>query len=46
VIFAFNLALPISELSGTVTRSTLGIALGFDADVGVARGREQFELMG
>ena len=27
VIFAFNLALPISELSGTVTRSTLGIAL-------------------
>jgi hydrogenase-4 component E len=27
VIFAFNLALPISEISGTVTRSTLGIAL-------------------
>ena len=27
VIFAFNLALPISEMSGTVTRSTLGIAL-------------------
>jgi hydrogenase-4 component E len=27
VIFAFNLALPISELSGTVTRSTLGIAM-------------------
>jgi hydrogenase-4 component E len=27
VIFAFNLALPISELSGTVIRSTLGIAL-------------------
>src|SRR5574340_116413 len=27
VIFAFNLALPISELSGTVTRSTIGIAL-------------------
>ena len=27
VIFAFNLALPISELSGTVMRSTLGIAL-------------------
>ncbi len=27
VIFSFNLALPISELSGTVTRSTLGIAL-------------------
>jgi hydrogenase-4 component E len=27
VIFAFNLALPISEMSGTVTRSTLGIAM-------------------
>ncbi|MEW5890806.1 MAG: formate hydrogenlyase [Pseudomonadota bacterium] len=27
VIFAFNLALPISELAGTITRSTLGIAL-------------------
>ncbi|MBU1225001.1 MAG: formate hydrogenlyase [Gammaproteobacteria bacterium] len=27
VIFAFNLALPISEISGTVTRSTLGIAM-------------------
>ena len=27
VIFAFNLALPISEFSGTVMRSTLGIAL-------------------
>ncbi|MEF3193589.1 MAG: formate hydrogenlyase [Halothiobacillaceae bacterium] len=27
VIFAFNLALPISEMAGTVTRSTLGIAL-------------------
>ena len=27
VIFSFNLALPISELSGTVMRSTLGIAL-------------------
>ncbi len=27
VIFAFNLALPISALSGTVMRSTLGIAL-------------------
>ena len=27
VIFSFNLAQPISELSGTVTRSTLGIAL-------------------
>jgi hydrogenase-4 component E len=27
VIFSFNLALPISELSGTVTRSTLGIAM-------------------
>ena len=27
VIFAFNLALPISQFSGTVTRSTLGIAL-------------------
>ena len=27
VIFAFNLALPISQFSGTVMRSTLGIAL-------------------
>jgi hydrogenase-4 component E len=27
VVFAFNLALPISELAGTVTRSTLGIAI-------------------
>ena len=27
VIFAFNLALPISQMSGTVMRSTLGIAL-------------------
>ncbi|MES2356006.1 MAG: formate hydrogenlyase [Pseudomonadota bacterium] len=27
VIFAFNLAMPISQLSGTVIRSTLGIAL-------------------
>jgi len=27
VVFAFNLALPISELASTVTRSTLGIAL-------------------
>ncbi|OGT88598.1 MAG: formate hydrogenlyase [Gammaproteobacteria bacterium RIFOXYA12_FULL_61_12] len=27
VIFAFNLALPISQLAGTVTRSTLGIAM-------------------
>ena len=27
VIFSFNLALPISELAGTITRSTLGIAL-------------------
>jgi len=27
VIFAFNLALPISQLSGTIVRSTLGIAL-------------------
>jgi hydrogenase-4 component E len=27
VVFAFNLALPISELSATITRSTLGIAL-------------------
>jgi len=27
VIFAFNLAAPISELSGTLTRSTLGIAM-------------------
>lgn len=26
VIFAFNLAAPISELAGTITRSTLGIA--------------------
>lgn len=27
VIFAFNLALPISQMSGTVTRATLGIAM-------------------
>ncbi|MBI3525335.1 MAG: formate hydrogenlyase [Betaproteobacteria bacterium] len=27
VIFSFNLALPISELAGTVTRATLGIAI-------------------
>ncbi|MCX7169569.1 MAG: formate hydrogenlyase [Proteobacteria bacterium] len=27
VIFSFNLALPISELAGTVARSTLGIAM-------------------
>jgi len=27
VIFAFNLALPISQIAGTVTRSTLGIAM-------------------
>lgn len=27
VIFAFNLALPITQLSGTLTRATLGIAL-------------------
>jgi len=27
VIFSFNLALPISELAGTITRSTLGIAI-------------------
>jgi hydrogenase-4 component E len=27
VVFSFNLALPISELAGTVTRSTLGIAI-------------------
>ena len=27
VIFAFNLALPIAQISGTVTRSTLGIAI-------------------
>ena len=27
VIFSFNLALPISQLAGTITRSTLGIAL-------------------
>ncbi len=27
VIFAFNLALPISQMAGTVTRATLGIAL-------------------
>ena len=26
VIFAFNLALPISQLAGTITRGTLGIA--------------------
>lgn len=27
VIFSFNLALPISQMAGTVTRSTLGIAI-------------------
>jgi hydrogenase-4 component E len=27
VVFAFNLALPISEIAGTITRSTLGIAI-------------------
>ncbi len=27
VVFAFNLALPISEMAGTVTRATLGIAM-------------------
>lgn len=27
VVFAFNLAAPISEMAGTVTRSTLGIAM-------------------
>jgi len=27
VIFAFNLALPIAQMAGTVTRSTLGIAM-------------------
>jgi hydrogenase-4 component E len=27
VVFAFNLALPISEIASTVTRSTLGIAI-------------------
>ena len=27
VIFAFNLATPISEIAGTITRSTLGIAM-------------------
>jgi hydrogenase-4 component E len=27
VIFSFNLALPISALAGTITRSTLGVAL-------------------
>lgn len=27
VVFAFNLALPITELAGTITRSTLGIAI-------------------
>jgi hydrogenase-4 component E len=27
VILAFNLALPISQLAGTITRSTLGIAM-------------------
>ena len=27
VVFAFNLSLPISELAGTITRSTLGIAI-------------------
>ncbi|MGE5523095.1 MAG: hydrogenase-4 component E, partial [Rhodospirillaceae bacterium] len=28
VIVAFNLALPISQLAGTITRGTLGIAMG------------------
>ncbi len=28
VVFAFNLALPISQLAGTITRSSLGIAMG------------------
>ncbi len=27
VVFAFNLALPIAQLAGTITRSTLGIAM-------------------
>jgi hydrogenase-4 component E len=27
VVIAFNLALPIAELSGTITRGTLGIAM-------------------
>lgn len=27
VVFAFNLSLPIAQLSGTITRSTLGIAM-------------------
>jgi hydrogenase-4 component E len=27
VVFAFNLSLPISQLAGTITRSTLGIAI-------------------
>jgi hydrogenase-4 component E len=27
VVFAFNLSLPISQLAGTITRSTLGIAM-------------------
>ena len=27
VVFSFNLAVPISQLSGTITRSTLGIAM-------------------
>ena len=27
VVFAFNLALPISQIAGTITRSTLGIAI-------------------
>ena len=27
VVFAFNLAIPITELAGTITRSTLGIAI-------------------
>jgi hydrogenase-4 component E len=27
VVFAFNLALPVAELAGTLTRSTLGIAI-------------------
>lgn len=28
VVFAFNLALPISQMAGTITKSTLGIAMG------------------
>jgi hydrogenase-4 component E len=27
VVFAFNLAAPISEMAGTITKSTLGIAM-------------------